>query len=337
MATYGFVHGAALTPSDLARREETKRLAMSLGHSGHTWRAAGHIWHPYSDSYEITPLVAVLPLQPPLMVEASVPKKRLETTPVGPDGLLLAGSRADAMLRGWCAPFASGKKPAASPLLVVGQSAWSPVTKYLRSFHAYPSTYDRISIDELPTNPESLIAFRGNTARSRVIMVFMPSIAAAGIFAVQRWQRLSADLPLHSFVFFTLSSGDDAPPARVTETYHLIRWTDGHPSTPGAADQALAGGSGQIHFIAASHMRAGGTLRPGRTDEQRLGLVEPTVRDLTWYYNNEQAAAMARHTSSVAGHAPKRLKPNEVFTNPSRVMDAALQGGAGDFGRYTYA
>jgi hypothetical protein len=300
----------------------------------------GHLYHDYADAYEVTPTVQVMPPPPPRVVEASAPRTRPETAPVGSDGLFLAGTRADAMLRGWCAPFAAGKAPAARPILVVGQSAWSPVTKFLRSLHAYPTSYDRVSLDELPTtNPELLDSFRRNTAYSRVIMVFMPSIAAASLFATQRWPKLSADLPLHSFAFFTLSSGDDALPARVKDTYGVLRWQDALAASPeSSAPAALpAGGLGKLQFIAASNARSGGTPRPGRTVEQQLGLVEPTIRDLAWFYNNQQAEAKARHTNAVAGHAPKRLKPNEVFTNPTRVMDAALQGGAGDFGRYTYA
>jgi hypothetical protein len=93
-ATYVFVHGAALTPSDLARREETKRFALSLGHTPSTWKAAGHIYHDYADAYEVTPYVPVMPPPPPRVVEASAPRQRPETAPAGSDGLFLAGTRA---------------------------------------------------------------------------------------------------------------------------------------------------------------------------------------------------------------------------------------------------
>jgi hypothetical protein len=338
MATFCFVEGA-LTPSDLARREETKRLALSLGHNPRTWKAAGHIYHDYTDAYEATPYVPLMPPPPPLVVAASAPRK-LETAPVGSDSLFITGTRADAMLRGWSAPFATGKEPASRPLLVIGQSAWSPVTKYLRSFHAYPKSYDRVSIDELPTsNPELLNAFRCNTAYSRVIMVFMPSIAEASIFAIQRWQKLSADMPMHSFAFFTLSNSDDAPPARVTDTYAVIRWQDAHPTVPesSATMAPQVGGLDPLRVIAASHIRTGGVLRPGRTVEQQLGLVEPTARDLIWFHNQQQAAAVARHTNAVAGHMSKRFKPNDAFDNPGRFLSGQLQGFPADFGHFTKA
>jgi len=336
-----FVEGAVLTPNDLERREKTKQLARSLRHTPSTWQAAGHVYHVYADAYEITPSVPVMPPPPPRIVAASAPRKRPETTPVGAGSLFFAGTRADALLRGWSAPFAAGHKPAARPLLVVGQSAWSPVTTFLRGLHAYPTSYDRVSLDELPTaNQELLDSFRRNTAHSRVIMVFMPSIAAASLFATQRWPKLSADMPMHSFAFFTLSSGDDAMPARVTDTYQVLHWQDAHPSAPESSAPAppAVGRLDPLALVAASHTRSGGALRPGRTDEQRLGLAEPTARDLMWFHNNEQAVAMARRTNAIAGHVPsKRLKPNEAFDRPARAMDQQLQGFNADFGRFTTA
>ena len=91
-------------------------------------------------------------------------------------------------------------------------------------------------------------------------------------------------------------------------------------------------------FVAASHTRSGGALRPGRTIEQRLGLAEPTARDLLWFHNNKQAVAMARQANALAGHVPfKRFKLNEAFDRPARAVDQQLQGFNADFGRFTTA
>jgi hypothetical protein len=43
---------------------------------------------------------------------------------------------------------------------------------------------------------------------------------------------------LHSFAFFTLSSDDDALPARVKDTYDVIRWQDAHVSGLGPVERA---------------------------------------------------------------------------------------------------
>ena len=62
--------------------------------------------------------------------------------------------------------------------------------------------------------------------------------ATAPRACTQRWPKLSADLPLHSFAFFTLSSDDDALPARVKDTYDVIRWQDAHVSGLGPVERA---------------------------------------------------------------------------------------------------
>jgi ethanolamine ammonia-lyase large subunit len=90
-------------------------------------------------------------------------------------------------------------------------------------------------------------------------------------------------------------------------------------------------------MVAASHLRSGGVLHPGLTAAQQLGLELMSQRDVAYYSMQEQAAAQAARISAIAGLVPKRLKPNEAFTNPARVMDAVMQGSAGDFGRNTFA
>ena len=87
------------------------------------------------------------------MVAAGAPPPApKETTAVGPDGCLVLGTRADAVLRSWSAPIATGRAAASAPLLVVGQTMWPVVTKALRQLHAYPTAYDRISLSELPSD-----------------------------------------------------------------------------------------------------------------------------------------------------------------------------------------
>ena len=56
--------------------------------------------------------------------------------------------------------------------------------------------YDRISLAELPNSDEQLMAFRVNTARARVNMVGLPSVAAAALLA-DGLQRLRELLPQH--------------------------------------------------------------------------------------------------------------------------------------------
>ena len=45
------------------------------------------------------------------------------------------------------------------------------------------TNYDRISLAELPNSDEQLMAFRVNTARARVVMVGLHSVAAAALLA----------------------------------------------------------------------------------------------------------------------------------------------------------
>ena len=313
-------------------------LARSLGHSPESWQAAGHTYHVYSGRFDINSYVPVCPPPPPVTVAASASKPAApkETTPVGGDGLLLPGTRADAILRAWSAPVAAGKRAAGSALLVVGQSLWPAVTKVLRGMHAYPTTYDRLPVHELPTNETSLSVFRGNTAYSRVVMVFLPNVASAAAFGASRLQSLHASMPQHSFAFFTLDNGAAELPSAVTERFTCLRWQDAHPQQHVAKAVDSRDDSDVLRVIAASHVRQGGELRPGRTWDQLLGLEEASARDVAWFHTTQQAAAHARQLNALAGHAPKRLKA-EHFVNPARVTDWALQGGPGDFGRHTIA
>lgn len=316
-------------------------IARSLGHTPESWQASGHVYHVYSGRFEINPYLPVGPPPPLATVAASSskPSAPKESTPVGSDGLLLPGTRADALLRAWTAPVAAGKRAAATPLLIVGQSLWPPVTKVLRSLHAYPTSYDRLPVHELPTDETSTVLFRGNVAFSRVVMVFLPSVASAAAFAASRLPSLQKNLPQHSWVLFTLDNGAAELPSAVTDRYTWLHWRDAHPRLPGAASDAADSLKGSAHdplrVIAASHARVGGELQPGRSIEQTLGLQTASARDIAWYHMTQAAAAQARHLNAVAGHFPKRLKTDHF--DSKRVTDMALQGGAGDFGRNTVA
>jgi hypothetical protein len=232
MATYGFVQGAALTPSDLARREETKRLALSLGHTPITWKAAGHIHHVYPDAYEASPGRPVLPPPQPRVVEASAPRKRPETTPVTSAGTLLPGTHADTLLRMWLSPI--GARPASTPLLLVGPSLWAPVLNALRSHspaRLYPTTYGErgLSVTELPVDLTTRSVFRSLTCHANIIVITMPIIAAVAAFAAQRWSLLRDSLPQHSFVFTSPDSGAAGLPARITDVFTVVQWQDADP------------------------------------------------------------------------------------------------------------
>jgi hypothetical protein len=110
---------------------DVRDLAVALGHSPQTWQAAGHSYEPYTGVFRANPYVVILP-PPPRVVAASAPPAPKETASLAPDGTFVLNTRADAVLRGWCAPIAAGRGAAYLPLLVVGQSVWPVVTKALR-------------------------------------------------------------------------------------------------------------------------------------------------------------------------------------------------------------
>jgi hypothetical protein len=316
-------------------------LARSLGHSPQSWTAAGHGYHVYSGRFEVNPYIPVGPPPPPVLVQASKREAPKERTHVTPDGLLIPGTRADTLLRMWLAPV--GSRPAATPLLLVGASLWAPALSSLRGHspaRLYPTTYgDRgLSVTELPVDLTTLSVFRSLTCHANVIVVTMPNTIAVAAFAAQRWPLLRDVMPQHSFVFMSGDSGVADLPARVTDTFTVVRWQDAdpqqHPDTKGSALAA----NEPLRMVAASHLRAGGALQPGLTAAQQLGLAPVSQRDLAYYAMAEQAAAQAARISALAGSLPsaKRLRLSD-FANPARVGDAAMQGGAGDFGRHTFA
>jgi hypothetical protein len=197
-----------------------------------------------------------------------------------------------------------------------------------------------LSATELPVDLTTLGVFRSLTCHANIIVITMPSTSAVAAFAAQRWTLLRDALPQHSFVFTAADSGTAELPSRITDTFTVIRWQDADPAqqAPSKSSTATPSPSEPLSMVAASHLRAGGVLQPGITPAQRLGLAPVSTRDLAHYAMQEQAAAQAARISAIAGYLPsvKRLRLTD-FANAARVGDAALQGGAGDFGRYTFA
>lgn len=317
-------------------------LARQMGHTPETWQAAGHIFRPYSGSFEVNPYLPVGPPPPPILVQASKREAPKEQTPVTTEGLLLPGTRADMLLRSWLSPV--GSRPASTPLLLVGASLWEPVLNALRGHspaRVYPTTYGNrgLSVTELPVDLTTLSVFRSLTCHANVIVVTMPNTSAVAAFAAQRWPLLRDAMPQHSFVFTSTDGGVELP-SRVRDVFTVIRWQDADPAQPAPSKSSTATSSPSepLSMVAASHLRAGGVLQPGITPAQRLGLAPVSTRDLVHYAMQEQAAAQAARISAIAGYLPsaKRLRLTD-FANAARVGDAALQGGAGDFGRYTFA
>ena len=292
---------------------DVRDLARSLGHSAETWQACGHFFEPYSGCFRANPYVIIGP--PPQVVAASAPPPSpKEAVAVGPDGCLVEGSRADAVLRAWSAPIAAGRGAAAMPLLLVGQSIWSIVTKALRPLHAYPTAYDRISVSELPVDDQTLMAFRANTCRARIVMVSLPSVAAAAWYA-DGLRRLQDKLPQTSFAFFTTAEGADLDrlPAPVRERYATITWRDSHLPAVQPETAPPAGRGSVLDMVEASHKRAGGTVGLGISAGQRLGLERLPYRDAALAAMHHEAAAAARRIAAMEGavHDTKRVKLND--------------------------
>jgi hypothetical protein len=187
---------------------------------------------------------------------------------------------------------------------------WAVVTKALRQLHAYPTNYDCIDLSELPCNKQTLMAFRENTCRSRVVMVGLPSVAAAALYA-DGMRRLQDMMPQTSWAFFTPAEGADLDrlPASVRERYAVITWRDSHPQK--VQPEAAPPDGGSVYaMIEASHMRAGGTLTLGISPGQRLGLQPTPYRDAAFAAMHVEAAAAARHIAAMEGavHDSKRVK-----------------------------
>ena len=273
--------------------------------------------------YRQNPYVAVVP-PPPRVVAASAPATPKESAALGPDGCFVLNSRADVMLRSWCAPVAAGRGAQYMPLLVVGQSVWPAVTKALRQLHAYPANYDRISVSELPSSDQTLLAFRANTASSRVVMVKLESVTHAAFFA-DCLPRLRDLMPQHSLAFF-LSAQDvdvDKLPGVLREKYALLTWRDSHAPAVVMAE-AVPPEPSVLQMIEASHVRTGGTLGLGVSSGQRLGLEHTPWRDAAFAAMHHEAAKAAQRIAALEGagavHDTKRVKLSHFNRGPGVAM-----------------
>jgi hypothetical protein len=148
------LHGAALLPRGqsvltrlrTASRDEVRRCwhcvqqpnvrdaAIAAGWTAERWKAAGHRIDPYVDwtsggHWTVDPYAS---LAPPQVVAASAPRPPAgprEAAHARPACPLQPRTLAARLLSLWLAPLTANKAPAQSALLVVGQSAWSPVVK----------------------------------------------------------------------------------------------------------------------------------------------------------------------------------------------------------------
>ena len=165
-----------------------------------------------------------------------------------------------------------------------------------------PTNYDRISLAELPNSDEQLMAFRVNTARARVNMVGLPSVAAAALLA-DGLQRLRELLPQHSFAFF-LSAHNvelDNLPSVLRERYAVLTWADSHAPAYVVAAQPAAPEQTVLRMIEASHLRTGGVLSLGVSPGQRLGLERVPIPDAAFAAMHAEAAAAAQRIAACEG------------------------------------
>ena len=295
---------------------------QALGWSAATWQAAGHTIDPYRETqtggwWTINPYVS---LRAPVVVAASAPCPAgpREDTYAPPPGPVQPGTLAASLLHRWLAPLTANKAPAASPLLVLGQSAWQPVAKTIAASagSCYPVNFPRLSVHELPTNDTTAMLLRANAHDKRVINVSLPSVEAAAALA-PALGRLRAALPQHSLAFYCPAPPEGLPsiPAAVRDAYTTVTWAQMHPqlvaevAASDAARDFNRTGTEALRVIEASALRTGFLPQLGLTPGQRLGLEPVPFRDAAAAANQAQAAAVARHLNVLeGGYINKRIK-----------------------------
>jgi len=147
--------------------------ALARGWTSTTWLAAGHSIDPYIDSsagglWTANPYVSVQP--PATVVAASAPRPPplRESAHILPTGLFASNTIATAILQRWIAPVEARRAPAATPLLVVGRSAWDAVHSVVAaSAGSYPNNYRFLPAAELPHDETSLMLLRANGGEGR--------------------------------------------------------------------------------------------------------------------------------------------------------------------------
>ena len=286
--------------------------AIARGWTPTTWLAAGHSIDPYIDSsaggyWTANPYVSSA--QPPAtVVSASAPRPPplRESAHILPTGLFASNTIANSILQRWLAPVEARRAPAATPLLVVGRSAWDAVhSAVAASAGSYPNNYRFLPAAELPRDETSLMLLRAN-ANKPIISVALPSVASAAALA-PAVRNLQAKMPQHSWCFFAPSpSPEGIPqlPAAVRDAFSVITWADSRAdlvtevaASHAAADVQRTAGDA-LRTIEASFLRVGGTPQLGLTPGQRLGL-EPTP------YRDAAVAALAAETRAKAAYWAK--------------------------------
>jgi hypothetical protein len=241
----------------------------------------------------------------------------------------------------------ANKAPCATPLLVIGQSAWDSVAKTVAASvgSTYPCNFPRLSLHELPTNDTTAMLLRANAHDKRVINVSLPSVEAAAML-VPALGRLRAALPQHSLAFYCPAPPEGLPtiPAAVRDHYTVASWPMLHPQLVGqvaasdaARDFNRATGDA-LRTIEASFLRTGGQPRLGMRPETRLGLAPASFAEQAAAANQAQARAMAQHYAALGGgesFSNKRVKLSDFGRGGG--ISCPTYSGVGDFGAHTRA
>ena len=325
--------------------------ALARGWTPSTWLAAGHSIDPYIDSsagghWTANPYVSAQP--PATVVAASAPRPPplRESAHILPTGLVATNTLATASLQRWLAPVEARRAPAATPLLVVGHSAWDAVHSVVAaSAGSYPNNYRFLPAAELPRDETSLILLRAN-ANKPIISVALPSVASAAALA-PAVRNLQAKMPQHSWCFFAPSpSPEGIPqlPAAVRNVFSVITWADSRAdlvkevaASHAAADVQCTAGDA-LRTIEASFLRVGGQPHLGMRPETRLGLAPASFAEQAAAANQAQARAMAQHYAALGGgesFSNKRVKLSDFGRGGG--ISCPTYRGEGDFGAFTKA
>ena len=334
----------------MAQDQNVRDAMLALGWTAAAWQHAGHGYDPYGDYgrgvWTISPY-RYGKLTPPVVVSAAAPPPAgpREDAHAPPPGPVQPGTLASLLIARWLAPLTTNKSPCATPLLVVGQSAWDSVSKTVAASagSTYPCNFPRLSVHELPTNDTTAMLLRANAHDKRVINVSLPSVDAAAALA-PALGRLRAALPQHSLVFYAPAPPEGLPsiPGPVREHYTTVTWPMLHPqlvaevAASDAARDFNRTGTEELRTIEASALRTGFQPQLGLTPGQRLGLEPVPFRDAAAAANAAQAVAVARHLNVLEGdYSNKRVKLTDFSRGAG--ISCPTYSGVGDFGAFTRA
>ena len=328
---FGQTHGHGALEVNV--REEM----LALGWTAHAWERAGHKLNPYADyGRGVWTKNVYVSTEPPIVVAASAPKPPPVVERPGP----FAQSRAAGLLHLWLGPVASGRAPASSPLLIIGQSLWSPVQSAIAAAAGttYPRSYPRITLDELPNNSLQASLLRANALECRVICVSLPSVEVAAALADgTRWLR--SQLPHHSWAFFAPAPAGVLPsnlPAAVADTFTILSWADTRPDLQQAPEAMTVPANDPLVVVEASHTRVGGLLLPGMRPSTRLGLEHASYQEAAASANAQQAQARREHFAALGGsfegYSSKRIKLSD-FSRGAGIVTLKDHAHFGDYTR----